>query len=305
MTTTTPQETPAILLEGVRKFRGDFELGPVDLRIEPGQIVAVVGPNGSGKSTLFGMLMNLLKPSSGELKLFGCSYPDGEVRIKRRIGYVPETSVGYHDMNAIALGDFVSHWYPRWDQGHYRALIWRFGLDPCKEFGKLSKGMLRRLSFALALASGPELLLLDEPTAGLDPFAREQMLDEISCFVESGTHQGGDARAVLFATHTVEDATAIADHVLLLADGEFLGLYEQDSLRDRWKAFYVDGEPGGDIPGVVEDDGRDPARLLSDSPRETAEMLSARNIRVLSEVSVELEEILSHLLRASKAGRVA
>ena len=90
--TTTPRETPAILLEGVRKSRGDFELGPVDLQLEPGQIVAVVGPNGSGKSTLFEMLMNLLKPSSGELKLFGCSYPDGEVRIKRKIGPVPGVS---------------------------------------------------------------------------------------------------------------------------------------------------------------------------------------------------------------------
>ena len=90
--TTTPQETPAILLEGVRKFRGDFELGPVDLRIEPGQVVAMVSPNGSGKSTLSGMLMNLLKPSSGEPRLFGRSYPDDEVRIKRSIGYVPGVS---------------------------------------------------------------------------------------------------------------------------------------------------------------------------------------------------------------------
>ena len=84
---TTPQETPIISLEGVRKSRGDFELGPVDLRIEPGQVVAMVSPNGSGKSTLSGMLMNLLKPSSGEPRLFGRSYPDDEVRIRRKLTF--------------------------------------------------------------------------------------------------------------------------------------------------------------------------------------------------------------------------
>jgi ABC-2 type transport system ATP-binding protein len=304
MTRRTKQDTPVISLEGVRKSYGDFELGPMNLRIEPGQIVAVVGPNGSGKSTLLQMLMNLIKPSSGEVRLFGCSYPDGEVRIKRRIGYVPESSVGYHDMNARELGDFVSHWYPGWDQSLYTDLLGRLELDPYKQFGRHSKGMRRRLSFALALASSPELLLLDEPASGVDPFAREQMLDEISRFVESGAHEGG-ARTVVFATHQVEDVTEIADHVLLLADGEFLGLHEQDSLLDGWKAFYVEGEPQGEIPGIVSDDGGNPARLLSDSPRETAEALSARNIRVMGEGSVKLKEVLSHLVRRSRARRVA
>jgi ABC-2 type transport system ATP-binding protein len=92
--TRTPRKTPAISLEGVKKSRGDFELGPVDLRIGPSQVVAVVGPNGSGKSTLFEMFMNLLRPSSGALRLFGCSYSDGEVRIKRRNRLRPGTLRG-------------------------------------------------------------------------------------------------------------------------------------------------------------------------------------------------------------------
>jgi ABC-2 type transport system ATP-binding protein len=207
-------------------------------------------------------------------------------------------------MNATELGGFVSRWYTGWDQGLYRNLLWRLGLDPRKEFGGLSKGMRRRLSFARALASGPELLLLDEPASGVDPFARERMLDEVSRFVESGAHEG-DARTVVFATHAVEDATEIADHVLLLADGEFLGLYEQDSFLDRWTAFYVDGVPQGDIPGVVEDDGGVPARLVSVASEKTAEALSARNVRVMGEGSVKLNEIVSHLVRRSKAGCVA
>jgi ABC-type transport system involved in cytochrome c biogenesis ATPase subunit len=146
---------PLISLTDVKKSYGSFELGPVDLEIEAGYVVAVVGPNGSGKSTLFGMLMGLIHPSFGEVRLFGLSYPKNEVAIKQRIGYVPERAVGHDYMSAKALGEFVSYWYPTWDQRTYDDLVSRSGIDPYKKFGKLSKGMQRRLSFALALAVGP------------------------------------------------------------------------------------------------------------------------------------------------------
>ena len=117
--------TPVISLRGIRKSYGDFELGPVDLEIEPGYVVAVVGPNGGGKSTLFRVLMNLVRPSSGELKLFGGTYPHDEVAIKQRVGYVPERSLGHDEMSANSLGEFVSHFYPGWDQSLYEDLLKR------------------------------------------------------------------------------------------------------------------------------------------------------------------------------------
>lgn len=172
----TPLQTSVISLENIRKSRkGGFHLGPVNLEIEPGRIIAVVGPNGSGKSTLFGMLMNLLRPDSGNLNLFGMAHPRNEVAIKQRIGYVPERATGRDDMSAEYLGDFVSHWYPNWDQEHYEDLIFRAQIHPRKKFGQLSEGLQRRVLFALALAAGPQLLLLDEPTAGVDLLARKEM----------------------------------------------------------------------------------------------------------------------------------
>jgi len=288
-------QAPVISLEGVMKSRGDFVLGPVDLAVEPGHVVAVVGPNGSGKSTLFGMLMNLLRPDSGEVALFGGRYPDDEVAIKRRIGYVPERPTGRDDMNAVALGKFVSRWYPRWDRRLYRDLLGRSGIDPGKRFGALSKGMRRRLSFALALATSPELLLLDEPTAGVDPIARCEMLDEILNFVRDDAH-GGD-RTVVFATHVVEEARLIADYVVLLADGKFLGLHEKDDLLENWKTLWVDVEPEGAVPGIVEVESGSPARIVTNSRRETSEALLARNISIVRSRSFDLEGILSHLLR--------
>ena len=294
----TPAPSPVISFRDVRKSYGAFELGPVDLEIEPGYVVALVGPNGSGKSTLIGMLMNLVKPTSGEVRLFGgASYPDDEVAIKQRIGYVPELSVGHDDMSAKSLGEFVSYWYPRWDQRVYQDLIKRYEVDLDKRFGKLSKGMQRRLAFALALATGPELLLLDEPAEGVDPFARRQMLEDISRFMRSG-----DRRTVVYATHVMEEVRRIADYVAFLVDGEYLGFYEKDALLEGWKTLWVDREPEQDIPGVVEVEGGSPTRLVSDSPEETERALSAQDIRIVRSEPLDLEETLSHLMRRHKEG---
>jgi ABC-2 type transport system ATP-binding protein len=313
--TLTPLKRPVISLKGVKKtFRNNFELGPVDLTVEPGSVVAVVGPNGSGKSTLFGILMNLIHADSGEVSLFGLSYPQDEVAIKQRIGYVPESSVGHDEMSAKSLGEFVSYWYPRWDQRLYEDLLERYKVDPDKRFGKLSKGMQRRLSFALALATGPELLLLDEPAEGVDSFARKEILDDVERFAESGGYGGGcggahDAqegkRTVVFATHVVDDVKQVADQVVLLVEGEFLGFHKKDSLLEGWKTFLVDREPEGHIPGVVEVEGRRPASIVTNSPHETAQALTAQSVRIVREASVDLEEILSHLMHTSKAQRTA
>jgi ABC-2 type transport system ATP-binding protein len=300
--TLKPLGTPVISLKGVRKtFRNNFELGPVDLTVEPGCVVAVLGPNGGGKSTLFGILMNLIHPDWGEVSLFGLSYPQDEVAIKQRIGYVPESSVGHDELSAKSLGEFVSYWYPRWDQLLYQGLIERYEVDPDKRFGKLSKGMQRCLAFALALATGGELLLLDEPPVGVGPFARRQMLEDISRFMRDGDNDG-DGRTVVFATQVMEEVSRLADYVAFLVDGEYLGLYEKDTLLEGWKTLWVDREPEGDIPGVVEVEGGSPTRIVSDSPKETEGTLSAQNIRIVRSGKVDLEEILSHLMRRHKEG---
>ena len=290
--------TPVISLRDVRKSYGNyFELGPVDLSVEPGYVVAVVGPNGGGKSTLIRMLMNLVRPDSGELELFGGAYPDDEVAIKQRVGYVPERSSGHDEMSANSLGEFLSNFYPRWDGRLYEEHVRRLDIEPDKRFGRLSKGVQRRLAFALALASGSELLLLDEPTAGVDPFARREMLEDISRFMAEG-----DGRTVVFATHVMEEVRRIADYVVFLVDGDFLGLHERDALLEGWKTFWVDREPEKDLPGVVEVVVGSPTRLVSDSPEETEGALRAENIRVVRSGRVDLEEILTHLMRRSRAG---
>lgn len=284
-----------ISLEGVEKSYGNFTLGPVNLEVEPGYVVAVVGPNGSGKSTLFRMLMNLSHPDAGSIFLFGGGYPEDEVEIKQRIGYVPETAVGHDEMNAKNLGQFVSHWYPRWDRKLYKNLLNRSEIEPGKKFRNLSKGMQRRLSFALAAATQAELLLLDEPTDGVDPFARREMLEDISTHVQDGE------KTVLIATHVMEEVRRIADYVAFLVDGDFLGLFEKDALLEQWRAFWVDRPPDEDLPGVVEVETGSPTRLVTDSPEETENALSGRSIRVLRSGTLDLEEILGYLMRRRRS----
>lgn len=283
-----------ISVEGVEKSYGNFTLGPVNLEVEPGYVVAVVGPNGSGKSTLFRMLMNLSHPDEGSISLFGGGYPEDEVEIKRRIGYVPETAVGHDEMNAKSLGRFVSHWYPAWDQKLYDDLLNRSEIESGKKFRNLSKGMQRRLSFALAAATRADLLLLDEPTDGVDPFARREMLEEIAIHVQDGE------KTVLLATHVMEEVRRIADYVAFLVDGDFLGLFEKDALLEQWKTFWLDRAPDAGTAGIVDVEAGNPARVVSDSPAETESALARQGVRVVRSGALDLEEILSHLMRGSR-----
>lgn len=283
-----------ISVEGVEKSYGNFTLGPVNLEVEPGYVVAVVGPNGSGKSTLFRMLMNLSHPDDGTISLFGGGYPEDEVEIKRRIGYVPETAVGHDEMNAKSLGRFVSHWYPAWDQKLYDDLLNRSEIESGKKFRNLSKGMQRRLSFALAAATRADLLLLDEPTDGVDPFARREMLEEIAIHVQDGE------KTVLLATHVMEEVRRIADYVAFLVDGDFLGLFEKDALLEQWKTFWLDRAPDAGTAGIVDVEAGNPARVVSDSPAETESALARQGVRVVRSGALDLEEILSHLMRGSR-----
>ncbi len=276
--------------EGIEKSYGKFTLGPLDLEIEPGYVVAVVGPNGSGKSTLFRMLMNLTRPDNGSVSLFGGAYPDDEVAIKQRIGYVPETAVGHDEMTAKSLGGFVSHWYPKWNDKLYKDLLDRSNIERGKKFRNLSKGMQRRLSFALAAATGADLLLLDEPTDGVDPFARREMLEEISAHIQDGE------KTVLIATHVMEEVRRIADYVAFLVDGEFLGLFEKDALLEQWRTFWLSDEPQADTLGIVRTEPGNPVRIVSNSPPETERALSRQNIRIIRSGALDLEEILGHLM---------
>jgi ABC-2 type transport system ATP-binding protein len=288
----------ALSLKRVEKKLDRMTLGPIDFEIEPGYVVAVVGPNGSGKSTLFRMLMNLVKPDNGEIRILQKSYPDEEVELKRKIGYVPEAAEWEEAGPTIRhLTEFVSRWYPDWNRERYHELMVRFGLEGKQKLKQLSKGMQRKLAFIHAIAQEPDILLLDEPTSGLDPFAWRAMMDEVMRFME----QGG--KSVVMATHILDEVRRMADYVAFMYEGRLLGFYEKDTLLDQWKAIWVERPPvqAHLLPGLVRvDDDKSPAgpvRLVTNSPLETEAALRHQGIAVHSMTSLELDEIFTHLIQ--------
>jgi ABC-2 type transport system ATP-binding protein len=135
----------------------------------------------------------------------------------------------------------------------------------------------------------------------VDPVGRKEMLEDISRFV----HLGAGLKTVVFATHVMEKAKRVADHVAFLVDGKLLGLFDKNTLLNGWKTFWLEEEPDGDVLGLVEVNGGNPVRIVSDSPEETREAFASENIRIVWEGPVDLEEILSYLVRRSTERRRA
>ena len=182
-----------------------FHFGPATLDLVPGYVYGIVGPNGAGKTTLLRMLMGLVQPTTGLIKIFGLDHRSHEKTIKQQIGFVPEQPSLYREMNAQWFGQFSRVHYPTWSDELYNELLQRFGVDPTAASKTLSKGTRMKLNLALALAHSPRLLILDEPTSGLDPLVRKEVLNQISAVVQD------EDRTVILSTHITEDIERIAD----------------------------------------------------------------------------------------------
>lgn len=282
--------TPIISLDRVVASRDAFRFGPASLDVEPGYIVGIVGPNGSGKSTLFNTLMNHVQPDSGEVRLFGRSYAESEIPIRQRIGYVPERSVGMDRMTGADMGAFAAHWYPRWDMKRFHRLLAGMEIDPTQRFDKLSKGLRRRLTSAVALATGGDLLLADEPMDAVDPFFSEHLMDCYTDFMMDGE------RSIVFSTHALDDVRRIADYVLLINDGQVVGYYEKDALLEQWQVLWVDAAPIPGTPGVVSVADGPLQRVVTKDAAATMASLQVQCRQVVRTSSPELGEILGELL---------
>lgn len=304
-------DSAAVALKGAAVRQDGFALGPLDLTLPAGMVTAIVGPNGSGKSTLLRMLLRLT-PCEGEAAVLGQRLaPDSDMRLRERIGFVSELPHAYENhLTADEKARFASLWYPGWSWDRYERLMRSFDADRTKKLGKLSKGMRRKAELAVALAHDPELLLLDEPSSGLDPSAWKTMLDELTRYMDLGD------RTLIFATHITEEVRRLADYVLFMHRGRCLGLYEKDRLFEAWRVLAVQGETGTSgredaarllkqAPGVqgAQEAGPGICRIETDAPEETEAYCVSAGYRILSSQRMELEEIMACLVRKGDAGR--
>lgn len=218
----------AISCTGLVKRYGSFALDHVDLSVPRGQVVGVVGSNGAGKTTVIKIVLGLVRADAGDARVLGESVTAGLPRgVSARMGVVLDTCAFPPMCRVADVGAIGAAMYDAWDAGAFARLAGDAGLDAGKRVSQLSRGMGMRLSLAFALAHAPELLVLDEPTAGLDPIAREDVLDVLRAFME-----GGD-RAILMASHITTDLERIADEVVCMDAGRVAFALPKDDICDR------------------------------------------------------------------------
>ncbi len=206
------RDDAALETRGLTKRYGKVEaLSGLDLRVRRGEVYGFLGRNGAGKSTTIRIVMGITRPTGGSYRLFG--EPGGRIALSQRIGYVAQEQNFYPWMTPAALGRFVRGFYPTWDDGAFQSLIRNLDLPARRKIRTFSGGMKVKLALALALAHHPELLVLDEPTAGLDPVARREFLE----MVRDQAERSG--RTTFFSTHLIDEIELAAHRVGIVEDG--------------------------------------------------------------------------------------
>jgi ABC-2 type transport system ATP-binding protein len=240
---------PVIELAGVEKAFRFFRLSDVHLRLEPGQIMGFVGPNGAGKSTTIRLLMGMLRQDRGEIRVLGRSMPGDQAAAKRDIGFVSEDMRLYGGATLAWHMRFVAALRPDWDPAYAAVLLRRFNLHAEQPVKALSHGERVKATLLLALAHRPRLLLLDEPTTGLDPVARHEVLAELMDAVQD------ERRAVLFSSHNTHDVEQISDTITFLDRGRVIDAKDKETFLDRWRRLHLELPASGvapAVPGAVE-----------------------------------------------------
>lgn len=223
-----------------KQFGSKVVLNDVTLKIPRGQITGLLGLNGAGKSTLIKCLLGLLRPTSGSVTVLGKDAWDLEDQQKMRLGYVPQEVSLYPWMTVRQIVNYVSAFYTNWDNAWSDELLRRWELPLSDRFGPLSVGQKQKLALVLALGHRPELLILDEPVASLDPVARRWFLESILEMASDDRH------TVLFSTHITSDLERVASHVALMKEGVILFHDELDTLKDQVKRLRL--ETASDLP---------------------------------------------------------
>ncbi|MEO5566028.1 MAG: ABC transporter ATP-binding protein [Luteimonas sp.] len=210
-----------------KRYDGRTVLAEVSLELERGSVLGLVGRNGAGKSTLIRALLGLIEVDAGHAETWGQPSLRMDDAAKARLGYVPQQPTALGWLEVGQMFDFVGRFYPRWDADYVDKALSRWDLPRNKMLARLSPGERQRVAVLRALASQPDLLVLDEPAAALDPVARRDLLREIAMRAgESGT-------TVLFSTHIMSDLERVASHVAFMQAGRIVLHAELDSLKER------------------------------------------------------------------------
>ncbi len=284
-------------------FHGQPAVDRLSLTVPPGSIFALLGDNGAGKTTSIRMLTGLLRPDAGSASILGLDCWQSAVKLRSKVGYVPEKPKFYDWMTVAEIGWFTSGFCPPGFRPRYQQLTGDFELDPKAKLQQLSKGQYAKVALALALAHDPQVLILDEPTSGLDLLVRRE-------FLSSMVGLAGEGRTIFISSHQVAEVERIASHVAFIAKGRLLFTASTDELRKRiirLSLRFEDQPPEPSRLGTVLERngaGKQWQVVLQDPSREAVETLrKAGGIFDFQEMPLSLEEVYCALLARKEAPR--
>ena len=217
----------SIVATELKKDYGEFNLN-VSLKVPKGNIVGLIGENGAGKSTFLKLILGLIESNGGSFEILNEKKINENRSILENIGVVIDDNVIPENLNIIQVNRIMNDIYEQWDEDKFYSLTEELKLNKYKKFKEYSKGMKMKLYLMIALSHNPELLILDEPTTGLDPVVREQILDMFLDFVQDSSH------SILFSSHIMDDLEKIADYIVFLKNGRVLLSEKKDNIIYEW-----------------------------------------------------------------------
>lgn len=218
----------AIEIRKISKAYPHFTIDEVSLDVKQGYITGLIGPNGAGKSTLIKLMLGMIYPDSGTVKVLGRDMPQQEVDIKQRVGIVSDEG-GYYDHLTIRdTKKLIAPFYEKWNDAKFNRYLEHFELSPRKKINALSKGMKIKFSLAIALSHEAELLIMDEPTSGLDPVFRRELLDLLADMMLE------EKNSIIFSTHITTDLDRIADYIAFINRGKLVFNEAKDDVLNRY-----------------------------------------------------------------------
>lgn len=221
-----------------KRYRKTLAVDNLALKVPWGSIYGLLGRNGAGKTTTIKMLLGLLPITSGKATVLGYCSKRESLKIKAEVGYVPEIQKMYNWMSVSEIINFTRAFYPTWNQNEAEKLLDRFHLDRRKKIRELSRGMVAKVSLILALSYEPRVLILDDPTSGLDPVVRRDFLESITELAQK------DGRTIFFSSHLLGDIERICDWVGIISHGRMKVEDKVEHLKTSVKKVVVKFEEG-------------------------------------------------------------
>jgi ABC-2 type transport system ATP-binding protein len=277
----------------VRRYGRTDAVNGLDLKVGAGRCYGFFGRNGAGKTTTIKCLLNLLKPTSGEVRLFGVDPARHEVAVKSRLAYVPDYVAFYPWMSVRDTLEYFASFRPHWNRETQRALVGQFRLDLGQKTSHLSKGQRTQLALIAAVCPEPELLILDEPTSGLDPIVRREFIQTVI-----GAYQEGEPgrRTVFVSTHLISEFEGLIDEFTIVDEGRNVLTLEADAARGRYQKIHARFPAEAPASGfaaaqLLRRSGRELELIAEGNAAEVLDRLRAHSPDALTVEALTLEEI--------------